>query len=346
MSQHQKIILLLLILTLPIAALVACGTGAASIAPKELISMLGHRLGWVSEPTFSASQAAIVSIIRLPRVLMSLLVGATLAICGTAMQGLFRNPLADPSLIGVSTGATLSAALAIVILGPMLTHAEAEWGVPLLPVVTFGGAVLSTFLIFGLASDRRGTNVATMLLAGIAINALAGAGVGLLTYLADDEQLRTLTFWTLGSLGGINWQSVVWMGGSLFIVLALLLPMSKYFNALTLGEQEAHYLGVPVEQLKQRVILATGLGIGCTVAFCGVIGFVGLVIPHLLRLVGGGQHRYLLPASALGGSLILCLSDTVSRTLVAPAELPIGIVTAIIGAPVFLLLLFQQNKRG
>ena len=342
---RTSFILLTLGLSLPLLALLACGMGAAEVSPGEILAIVGHRLGLVEAEGFAAQQEAIVWVIRLPRVLMSLLVGASLALCGTAMQGLFRNPLADPSLIGVSAGAALAAALVIVLIGPLLAEVEALLGLPVLPLATFAGAVGSTVLIFGLAREKRRTNVATMLLAGIAINALAGAGTGLLTYLADDAQLRSLTFWTLGSLGGANWSQTGWMAVATLLSLALLLPVAKSFNALSLGETEARHLGIPVEALKRRVIVATGLAVGASVAFCGLIGFVGLVVPHVLRLAGGAQHRYLLPASALGGAILLCAADTLARTLVPPAEIPIGIVTAMVGAPVFLGLLFQQRKQ-
>jgi len=342
---RTTLLLLTLGLSLPLLALLACGMGAAEVAPGEILAIMGHRLGLTDATGFAAQQEAIVWVIRLPRVLMSLLVGAALAVCGTAMQGLFRNPLADPSLIGVSAGAALAAAMVIVLIGPLLATVERLIGVPVLPLATFGGAVGSTVLIFGLARDKRRTNVATMLLAGIAINALAGAGTGLLTYLADDAQLRSLTFWTLGSLGGANWSQTSWMALATLCSLALLLPMAKSFNALSLGETEARHLGIPVEALKRRVIVATGLAVGASVAFCGLIGFVGLVVPHLLRLAGGAQHRYLLPASALGGAVLLCAADTLARTMVPPAEVPIGIVTSLVGAPVFLGLLFQQKNQ-
>lgn len=342
---RSSFILLALGLSLPMLALVACGMGAASVSPGEILAILGHKLGWGRAGGFAAQQEAIIWVIRLPRVLMSLLVGAALAICGTAMQGLFRNPLADPSLIGVSAGAALAAALVIVLIGPLVAALEKLLGWPVLPLATFVGAVGSTTLIFGMAREKRQTNVATMLLAGIAFNALSWAGIGLLTYLADDAQLRTLTFWTMGSLGGINWAQCGWMAFVTTLVLALLLPMAKSFNALTLGETEARHLGTPVEALKRRVIIATGLAVGASVAFCGLISFVGLVVPHLLRLAGGTQHRYLLPASALGGAWLLGTADTLSRTLIAPEEIPIGIVTSIVGAPVFLGLLFQQRRQ-
>ena len=341
--RSSTLILWLLGAALPVVAVLACGLGAVAVTPGEIFQVLVARLGLAEGNAVAPQADAIVWVIRLPRVLMSLLVGGSLALCGTAMQGLFRNPLADPSLIGVSGGAALSAALVIVLGGPWLALVQQQLGLPLLPVATFVGAVGSTLLIFALAREKRRTNVATMLLAGIAINALAGAGVGLLTYLADDAQLRSLTFWTLGSLGGAQWTSTGWLALATLFTLALLLPMAKSFNALSLGETEARHLGVPVEVLKRRVIVATGLAVGTSVAFCGLIGFVGLVVPHLLRLAGGAQHRYLLPASALGGGVLLTAADTLARTLVPPAEVPIGIVTSMVGAPVFLALLFNKQ---
>jgi iron complex transport system permease protein len=199
-------------------------------------------------------------------------------------------------------------------------------------------------LIFALAREKRKTNVVTMLLAGISINALAGAATGLLTYLADDAQLRSLTFWTLGSLGGTTWKAVIFMSVATGLSLLILLRLHKSFNALALGEAEAIHLGVSVEALKKWVIFATALAVGVSVAFCGMIGFVGLVVPHIMRLWVGAEHRYLLPASALGGGLLLCWADTLSRTWAAPAEIPIGVITALVGAPVFLFLLFKQRK--
>ncbi len=342
---RPTLILLLLGLSLPLGVMLACGLGAAAVPPGDIVGILAHRLGLDAGTAFAPEHEAIVWVIRLPRVLMSLLVGASLALCGTAMQGLFRNPLADPSLIGVSAGAALAAALVIVLGGPGLVEGQTGIKLPVLPVATFCGAVVSIGVIFGLARDKRRTQVATMLLAGIAINALAGAGVGLLTYLADDAQLRSLTFWTLGSLGGAQWEQMSWMALATLVTLLLLLSQAKAFNALSLGETEAQHLGIPVEVLKRRVIVATGLAVGTSVAFCGLIGFVGLVVPHLLRLAGGAQHRYLLPAAALGGGLLLMAADTLARTLVPPAEVPIGIVTSLVGAPVFLFLLFQQKEN-
>ncbi|MEL6675548.1 MAG: iron ABC transporter permease [Bacteroidota bacterium] len=319
--------------------------GAVKVSWWEIFNILGYKLGLNDLQPALEKKVAIFWLIRFPRVLMSVFVGMSLAICGTAMQGLFRNPLADPSLIGISTGAALAAALVIVLGGTLAAAWGGAVGMYVLSIATFTGAVVASFLVFFIGREKGRTNVATMLLAGIAINALAGAMTGLLTYLADDVQLRDLTFWTLGSLGGTTWGKLGIVSVASLISLIIFLNFGKAFNALSLGEEEASYLGIEVERLKFVVVLATGLAIGCSVAFCGVIGFVGLVVPHLLRILGGADHHYLLPASALGGGLLLAFADTVSRTLLAPAELPIGILTALVGAPFFLFLLYQQRLK-
>ena len=288
--------------------------------------------------------AAVIWQIRLPRVLLSLMVGASLAISGAALHGLFRNPLADPSIVGISMGAALSAAIVIVLADGVLAANYSLGGISLLAIATFLGALVTTFLIFRIAKEGKKVNVMNMLLAGIAINAIAAAGVGLLTFLADNEELRTLTFWTLGSLGGANWLSVGVLTISTFLSLYFLLPLFKSFNALSLGEQEATYMGVNTEKLKLKVIIFSALAIGTGVAFCGMISFVGLVVPHIIRLIFGGDYRILLPTSAIGGGLLLCWADNLARTAVIPAELPIGILTALFGAPVFLYLILNRRK--
>ncbi|MFT5617697.1 MAG: iron complex transport system permease protein, partial [Arenicella sp.] len=247
----------------------------------------------------------------------------------------------DPSIVGISAGAALFASLTIVLGGSFFS---ATWlGVSALSFASFTGAVLATILVFTISQEKRGTNVSTMLLAGIAINSLAGACMGVLTYLADDAQLRSLTFWTLGSLGGSNWLSVTILALVTVSSVIFLSRLYKPFNALALGEREAVNLGISVEKLKIQVVAFTALSIGSAVAFCGMIGFVGLVVPHILRLFGGSDHRFLLPASALGGALLLGLADTASRTVASPAELPIGIITSLVGAPIFLWLIYRKR---
>lgn len=278
--------------------------------------------------------------IRMPRTLLGLAVGAVLALCGVAMQGLFRNPLADPGLIGVSSGAALGAAVAIV--GGAAMGGMPELFAPyLLSLCAFLGGLVVTALVYRLGRRNGQTSVTTMLLAGIALNALAFACIGLFTYLADDATLRTLTFWNLGSLNGASYARL-WPLLLVTLAVALWLPRrAQALNALLLGESEARHLGVAVERLKRELVLCTALGVGAAVAAAGMIGFIGLVVPHLVRLLVGPDHRVLLPASALAGASLLLLADLFARLILSPAELPIGIVTALIGAPFFLYLLLR-----
>jgi len=281
--------------------------------------------------------------IRLPRTLLGLAVGAVLALSGVAMQGLFRNPLADPGLVGVASGAALGAAIAIVG-GSWLGGIPEGFAPYLLSVCAFVGGLGVTALVYRLGRRDGQTNVATMLLAGIALTALAGSAVGLFTYLADDATLRTLTFWNLGSLNGASYQRL-WPLILVTVAVALWLPRrAQALNALLLGESEARHLGVEVESLKRELVFCTALGVGAAVAAAGLIGFIGLVVPHLVRLVAGPDHRVLLPASLLAGGALLLFADLVARLALAPAELPIGIVTAFIGAPFFLLLLIKGRN--
>jgi len=278
--------------------------------------------------------------IRMPRTLLGLAVGAVLALCGVAMQGLFRNPLADPGLIGVSSGAALGAAVAIVG-GAALGGMPEVFAPYLLSLCAFLGGLVVTSLVYRLGRRNGQTSVTTMLLAGIALNALAFACIGLFTYLADDATLRTLTFWNLGSLNGASYARL-WPLLLVTLAVALWLPRrAQALNALLLGESEARHLGVAVERLKRELVFCTALGVGAAVAAAGMIGFIGLVVPHLVRLLVGPDHRVLLPASALAGASLLLLADLFARLILSPAELPIGIVTALIGAPFFLYLLLR-----
>jgi iron complex transport system permease protein len=290
--------------------------------------------------TFETRQAMVLWGIRLPRVVLGVLVGAGLSVSGAAMQGLFRNPLADPALVGISSGAALGAVVTIV-LGTALPDGWAEMAGPfLLPLAAFAGGALATLLVYRLATSGGRTSVATMLLAGVAINAVAGAGTGLMTFLADDDQLRDLMFWTLGSLGGATWTRLAVVAPLILIGVAVTLPLARPLNALLLGEAEAGHLGIDTQRVKRRVITLAALVVGAATAVSGIIGFIGLVVPHLLRLALGPDHRLLLPGSALLGA------DLLARTVVAPAELPIGIVTALVGGPFFLWLLLRDRQRN
>lgn len=318
------------------AALLSVSLGAIRIPPERVLAAL---TGEGSDPA-RARDALVILSIRLPRTLLGLLVGAGLAVSGALMQGLFRNPLADPALVGVSSGAGLAAAV-IIVLGDRIL---ARLGVPgplpyaALPAGAFLGGLCATLILYALATRSGRTAVATMLLAGIALGALSGALTGLLTFVSDDRQLRDLAFWSLGSLGGATWSKVAASAPLILPVLAAVPLLGRGLNALVLGEAEAFHLGVPVERLKRACIVLVAVAVGASVAAAGVIGFVGLVVPHALRLLIGPGHRLLLPAAALLGGAFLVLADVVARLVAAPAELPIGIVTALVGAPVFLWL--------
>ena len=281
--------------------------------------------------------------IRLPRTLLGLLVGGALAAAGAMMQGLFRNPLADPGLVGVSAGAGL-AAVAIIVLGATALSPVADLlGIFALPLAAFAGGMATTVLLYRIATRHGRTSTATMLLAGIALGAMAGALTGIFVFISDDQQLRDLTFWSLGSLGGATWTKVV--AAAPFIVPVFIVApfIGVGLNGLLLGEAEAMHLGIDVQLLKRLAIFLVALATGASVAVSGVIGFVGIVVPHLLRLAIGPDHRYLLPCCMLLGGALLLGADLVARTVVAPAELPIGIVTAALGAPFFLWLLLRQR---
>lgn len=327
-------------LLLALALWLSLALGPVSLPLADTLRAALRLLGLPLAGEGLAQTELILSQIRLPRTLLGLLVGAVLALCGVAMQGLFRNPLADPGLIGVSSGAALGAAIAIVG-GAALGGLPQAFAPYLLSACAFAGGLVVTSLVYRLGRRDGETHVATMLLAGIALTALAGAAIGLFTYLADDATLRTLTFWNLGSLNGASYPRL-WPLLLVTAAVALWLPRrAKALNALLLGESEARHLGFTVERIKAELVFCTALGVGAAVAAAGMIGFIGLVVPHLVRLLVGPDHRVLLPASALAGASLLLLADLAARLVLAPAELPIGIVTALIGAPFFLYLLLR-----
>ncbi|HHF3123011.1 TPA: FecCD family ABC transporter permease [Vibrio diabolicus] len=287
----------------------------------------------------------VINEIRLPRTILCMFIGAILAICGVVMQGLFRNPLAEPGIIGVSAGAALGGAFAIVVFAEFSQNYPQLMNLAALPLFAFLGGALTTILVYKLGTSKFGTSVTIMLLAGVAISALSGAAIGYMNFIADDQMLRDLTLWSMGSLAGANWSGIGLSAVTLAILLFWFLKKSMALNALLLGESEARHLGVPVQKLKRQLILLSALGVGITVSISGAIGFIGLVIPHLGRMLAGPDHRTLLPISALMGALLLTAADMFARIAVTPAELPVGIVTALIGAPFFIYLLFQQKGK-
>lgn len=310
------------------SALWGLSHGAIDIPAGQVAGAIARWFGGVA----ASGDDRVVLMLRVPRLLLAMLVGSTLASSGVTMQGLFRNPLADPGLIGVSAGAALGAVAAIVLGG-----SSGSW---LVAALAFAGGLTATSLVYVLGRRRPG--VANLLLAGVAINAIAMAGVGLLTFIASENQLRDLTFWTLGSLGGASWTRVATVAPWILLPLLCLPRAAHALNALLLGEGEATLLGFRPERLQPLLVGLVALAVGASVAFSGVIGFVGLVVPHLLRMVFGPDHRFLLPASALGGAILMVVADALARTVVAPGELPIGVLTALVGGPFFLWLLLRR----
>jgi iron complex transport system permease protein len=330
-----------LALALVVAAVIAVGRGAVAIAPGEVIAAIGDRLGF-GLGDVPARKAAILWSIRLPRVVLAVLVGAALGAAGAVLQGVVRNPLADPTLVGVSGGAALGAIGWLVIGARVIGEAGGVWP---LPAAAFVGALVTTAIALQLARVDGRTSAVTLLLGGIGLAALTSAGVGLLVFLADDVALRSITFWSLGSLGGATWPLVGAAALPIAIAIAMLPRLARDLDRLALGELEAWHTGVDVERVIRCAAIAASLAVGAAVATAGVIGFVGLIVPYLVRGALGPGHRRLLPASALGGALLLVIADLVARTITAPAELPVGIVTAAVGAPILLVLVRRGRAR-
>lgn len=326
---------------LSVIALGAIAGGAVTIAPAQILQIMLAGIDGIHD-----AHGVIVWNVRLPRVVLSLTTGAGLACAGMLMQALFRNPLADPTLIGVSAGAALGAVAVIVLGATWLSDASHALGVWTLPLAAFAGALGTSLLVFTLARQDGAVDATTMLLCGIAVNALSGACIGLLTYMATDTQLRNLTFWSLGSLAAANWSAVAVSTPLTAVLVLLSLRWGTALNALLLGEAEAMHLGIQVEWLKRGIVAATAAMAGIAVAFSGVIGFIGLVAPHLARLIVGPDHRRAMPLTIVLGAALLTLGDLVARTLVRPAELPLGILTALLGAPFFLWLLRNRRRPG
>ena len=276
--------------------------------------------------------------IRLPRVLLALVTGGSLALAGCVMQGLFRNPLADPGLLGISSGAALAVALWVVI--PLSLPALMMLYAPM--IAAFGGALAATFVIFVLSQQRNST-LSRLLLVGIALNALCGAAVGVLSWLSNDAQLRQLSLWGMGSLGQAQWSTLLAVTSLMVPGVLMIWRLACALNLLQLGEEEAHYLGVAVAKVQRILLLCSALLVAAAVAVSGVIGFVGLVVPHLIRMWLGADHRAVIPGSVLAGASLLLVADTVARTLVAPAEMPVGLLTSLLGAPWFLWLIFRRG---
>ncbi|HAG96151.1 MAG: ABC transporter permease [Pseudomonadales bacterium] len=332
------VFLVLLLALLLMSVLLSLSLGSVAVPLADLVPVLTGQVA--SRPGLETADLVIWQI-RMPRVCLSLLVGACLALSGAMVQGLFRNPLADPSLIGVSGGAAVGAAVAIVLGGAWPWFAP-SWN---LPLFAFIGGTLVTALVYRLGVGPLGTSVATMLLAGVAINAMTSACISYLATTAEDVRLRNLVYWLMGSFNVASWEKVVWVAPFTLLSLLTIPKLWRGLNALLLGESEARHLGIRVERLRFVVIVLAALTVGVSVASVGVIGFVGLVVPHIVRLMLGPDHRWLLPGSALLGAALLSLADLAARLVVEPLELPVGVLTAVLGAPFFLFLV-TQRRRG
>ncbi|MFT5222401.1 MAG: iron complex transport system permease protein [Glaciecola sp.] len=327
-----------LTIVLAVAVLTAACVGAYAITPTDVLSLAGRAVGIPVTTTADTVAASVLWQVRMPRIVMAVLVGGCLGTSGALMQGVFRNPLAEPGIIGVSSGAAVGAVSAI-ILG---AGALGSWGVT---AFAFVGGLVAAMVVYGVARRAGRNEVVTLVLAGIALNAIAGAAIGLAMFASDAAELRSITFWNLGSLGGSTWPAVATLAPLALIGLTIAPRLSSSLDLLALGEDPARHLGVDVRRLQLGAVVLTALLASASVAVAGVITFVGLIVPHLLRLVTGPSHGVLVPASALGGALLLVLGDLVARSIAAPAELPLGVLMGLIGGPFFFWLLLRARER-
>jgi iron complex transport system permease protein len=322
-----------LLLVLCAAAFIGLGVGPSALSPSEIVTAL---LGGDA----SAATADIVLRVRLPRVLLAGLVGASLAVSGVLFQALLRNPLADPYVLGVSGGAALGGIAALSLGGAF------GLGYAAVPPAAFAGAVATTLLLYAIAGGGGRVSTTNLLLTGVVFNAFASAAIVFMASLAGLNEGASIYLWLIGSLSASRVDVAGWVAFFLFAGLASALPMARSLNLLTLGEEGAAQLGVEVERVKRVLLFATSLMVGAAVSVAGLIGFVGLIIPHLLRLVLGPDHRLLVPAAALGGGAFLVLCDTIARSLLDGRELPVGAITAVAGGPLFLWLLRRHHLRA
>jgi len=327
-----------------VVAVASIGVGAFAIRPDAVLAILLERLG-VQVPMIphDAQQESLLLGVRLPRTVLAAVVGAALGISGAAYQGLFRNPLASPSVLGISGGAAAGAAIAIVAgLNALLPPVLAPWA---LAAAAFVGALITSWALYRFARHGGRTAVTTLLLAGVAVNAIAGAVVSLMTFLADDPALRSIVFWQLGSVSGATWPFVAAATVCVTITIALLIRQGRNLNLLVLGDAEARHLGVDTERVRRHCMGVAALAVAAATAVAGIVAFVGLIAPHLVRLLVGPDHRMLLPASALGGATLVMLADLLARTVVSPAQLPLGLLTSLIGGPYFLYLIERTRRE-
>jgi iron complex transport system permease protein len=343
---RRTVALAALWLALGAVVLAGIAIGPARVAPLQVAAILAEQIGLALPVEHTPQQAAIVMNIRLPRVVLGLLVGAALGMGGAALQGLFRNPLADPGLLGISSGAALGAVTVIVLGTAWLGRLGAGSAGVAMPLAAFVGGLAATVAVYAISRRHGRVDRASMLLAGVAVNASAGAATGLLIYMSDAEQLKSLTFWLMGSLGGADW-SAVRSALPLTLLPLLALPrLARALNAMLLGDAVAGHLGFDPDRVSRLAVVLVTASVGAAVAVSGVIGFVGLVAPHLVRLAAGPDHRLVMPGAALSGAVLLVGADIFARTIAAPADLPIGVVTGALGGPFFIWLLLRRPPHG
>ncbi|RKS97742.1 FecCD family ABC transporter permease [Chryseobacterium defluvii] len=317
-------------------------TGVYDFGGKSPFTILWQSIQ--GDPDLALSDQYVIWDVRAARIIMAILIGSMLAVSGTGLQGLFKNPLATGDLIGLTSGATLLAAIAIVLGGHFKEYLPEAVQFSLVSLFAFIGAFLSMMLVYRISTSGGKTNIVMMLLTGVAITAIGFSITGFLIYISKDEQLRDLTFWNLGSLAAATWTKNIVLAVVLVISYVILLPKGKALNAMMLGEKDAQHLGINVERLKKQIIIITALMVGSSVAFSGTIGFVGLIVPYILRLLFKSNYAFILPLSAVCGSILLLTADTFSRSIVEPSELPVGILTALMGGPIFIAILVKHKK--
>lgn len=342
MQNRLSIYMTFSVLLLALLAVVSLYMGVYVFERHSVFELLSGII--TNDGSISDSDRFVMMGLRLPRIVMAILIGSALAVSGTCMQGMFKNPLATPDLIGITSGASLFAAVTIVLGSSFKDYIPEYLHYSMLSIMAFAGALITMILVYRISTSGGRTNVIIMLLTGVAITALGFAITGFLIYISKEEQLRDLTFWNLGSLGGATWTKNAILAIVISISYFVLINKGKALNAMMLGEKDAAHLGIPVERIKKQIVVLTALMVGATVAFAGTISFVGLIVPYILRLIFKSNYHIILPLSAVLGSVLMLTADTISRTIAAPSEVPIGILTALMGAPIFIAILIRSRK--
>jgi len=298
-----------------------------------------------NDGTIDPSERFVLMELRLPRIVMGILIGSALAVSGTCLQGMFRNPLATPDLLGITAGASLFAAITIVLGSYIKPYIPEALHYSLLSIMAFIGALLTMVVVYRISTQGGRTNIVMMLLSGVAITAIGFAVMGLLIFFSKDEELRDLTFWNLGSLAGATWAKCVILAVVVGVSFILLINKGKALNAMMLGESDAQHLGIPVERIKKQIVVVTALMVGTCVAFAGTISFMGLIVPYILRLIFKSKYHIIMPLAAVWGSILMLSADTISRTIAPPSEISVGVLTAFMGAPIFMIILIRSRNQ-